>query len=152
MTTTATSAAGKVTKLEAGRVAHEVALAEFDRFADMMDLDLDESLMQDEDRAELAKQKKRIVKEICNGSLVVNELGEVVFTPRHARSKYKEPLTFHEQSGASIMAIDSKSHKARVGAVHAILGDMCGVNANVFASLVGSDYKVCTAIFALLMD
>jgi len=144
--------ASKIAKLDTNRVANDVALAEFDRFAEMMDLDLDESIMQDDDRDELLKQKNRIVKEIVNGSLMINELGEAVYTPRHPRSANKEPITFHEHTGASIMAIDSKSNKARVAAAHAIMGDMCGVHPRVFAGLVGCDYKVCTALFALLMD
>jgi len=143
---------GKIAKLDTNRVARDVALNEFDRFADMMDLDLNESIMQDEDRAELAKQKNRVVKEIMNGSLVINEIGEAVYMPRHERSVYKEPITFHEHTGASIMAIDGKNHKARVAATHAIMGDMCNVNPLVFAGLVGPDYKICTALFALLMD
>jgi len=144
--------AGKIAKLETNRISDEVARQEFERFADAMDLDLDESLMDDEDKAALAKQKNRIVKAICRGSLVINDDGEAVYTPSHIRSPYKEPITFHEHSGASIMAIDGKSSKQRVAATHAILGDMCKVHPRTFAGLVGSDYKVCTALFALLMD
>lgn len=133
-------------------VAQEVALAEFDRFAECMDLDLDTSLMDAEDLTMFTKQKNRIVRAIVRGNLVVNDDGEAVYTPAHSKSRYKDAITFHERTGASAIAMDGKKKNHDVARTYAIMADMCRVDAKVFSGLVGPDIKICEALFALLMD
>lgn len=133
-------------------VVLEVANAEFDRWADEMDIDTDEASFDDEDRTAFRKQKGRIVRAIERGALVVNENGEAVYTPAHPRSKYKEPITFHERTGASLMAMDGKKKGHDIAKTYAVMADMCKVHPSVFAGLVGTDGKTCEALFALLMD
>ena len=133
-------------------VALEMANAEFDRFVDAMDLDLDEQFMDEDDLNSFRRQKNRILKSIQNGSLVINDNGEAVYTPRNKNTKRQEAITFHERTGASLMAMDGKKKNSDVAKTYAIMGDMCKVHPNVFAGMAGMDIKVCEAIFALLMD
>lgn len=133
-------------------IAQDAAEAEFDRFSESMDLDLDISEMDAEDSTAFKKQKKRIIKSIMNGSLIVNDNGEAVFTPSNTRSKHKEPFTFRERTGASLMAMDTKKNNHNVAKTYAVMADMCEVSPKVFSGLAGSDIKICEAIFALLMD
>ena len=134
------------------KVDKEFAEVEFDRFTESMDLDLDTSDMDAEDLTAFNKQKSKIVKAIMFGSLVVNDNGEAVYTPRNERSKHKEALTFHERTGASLMAMDGTKKNHDVTKTYKVLGDMCKVHPNIFAGLVGIDVKICEALFALLMD
>lgn len=134
------------------KVALEVAEKEFNRFVEEMDLDLDTALMDAEDLTAFTKQKNRIIRAIQRGNLVVNENGEAVYTPFNKGSKHKEPLTFHERTGASLMAMDGKKKNHDVAKTYAVLADMCRVHQSVFAGLAGTDVKVCEALFALLMD
>lgn len=134
------------------KVALEVAQAEFDRFVEEMDLDLDKSTMDAEDLTAFNKQKNRIIRAIERGYLVINENGEAVYTPFNSRSKHKDPITFHERTGASLMAMDGKKKNHDVAKTYAVMADMCKVHQSVFAGLVGTDVKVCEALFALLMD
>ena len=133
-------------------VSKDMAESEFDRFTEAMDLDLDTSDMDAEDLTAFNKQKSKVVKAIMLGSLVVNDNGEVVYTPRNAKSKYKEALTFHERTGASLMAMDGTKKNHDVTKTYKVLADMCKVHPSVFAGLVGIDVKICEALFALLMD
>jgi hypothetical protein len=134
-------------------VDREVAEQEFERFAEAMDLDIDESgFDDDEDRSSFNKNKKRIVRAIVKGHLVINEDGEAVYTPYHQKSKYKEPITFHERTGATLMEMDRKKKGHDVAKTYAMLTQMCKVPKGTFANLVGEDVKVCEAIFAFLMD
>ena len=133
-------------------VAVDMAEAEFDRFAESMDLDLDTAGMDAEDLTAFAKQKNRIIRAITKGALVVNDNGEAVYTPHRPSSKHKEAITFHERTGASLMAMDSKKKNHDVAKTYATMGDMCRVHQNIFAVLAGEDIKVCEAIYALLMD
>lgn len=133
-------------------IAKDVALVEFDRFIEEMDIDADTSTMDAEDTTQFNKQKNRIIRAIENGHLVINEDGEAIYTPHHRNSKHKEPITFHERTGASLMAMDSQKQSKMVARTYAVMADMCKVPASTFAGLAGSDIKVCEALFALLMD
>lgn len=141
-----------MTKITENLIAPEVAEQDFDRFVEAMDLDLDPAAMDEEDLTAFNKQRSKILRAIERGHLVVNEKGEAVYTPFNTRSKVRDPLTFHERTGASLMAMDGKKKNQEVAKTYAVLADMCKVHPNVFAGLVGTDVKVCEALFALLMD
>lgn len=134
------------------KIVREMADAEFDRFTDMMDIDVDQSGMDSEDEDEMLKSKNRIVRAIQKGDLVIDDDGQAVYTPSNVNSKYDKPLVFHEQSGAAIIASDKSKKGQNMRATFAIMGEMCKVHPNVFVGLYGSDIKTCMAIFMLLMD
>lgn len=134
------------------KVARDMAEQEFDRFVDSMDLDLDTAGLDVEDLTAFTKQKNRIIRQVERGALVINDNGEAVYTPQNKGSKHTDAITFHERTGASLMAMDGKKKGHDVAKTYAVLADMCKVHANVFAGLVGTDVKVCEALFALLMD
>lgn len=129
------------------KIAAEVAETEFDRWADAMDID-HESLA-GEDLESFNMQKSKIVKAIVRGSLVISDNDEAVYTPQ--RSGEVEPITFHERTGASLMAADRVKRDHNVAKMYAILGDMTNQHPSTFAKLKGVDIKVCEALFALLM-
>lgn len=133
-------------------VDKQTAEAEFERFVDAMDLDLDTSGMDAEDLTAFNKQKNKILQAIQRGHLVINEKGEAEYTPCRPGSIHKEAITFHERTGASLMAMDGKKKNCEVAKTFAVMANMCRVHQSVFAGLVGTDDKVCQALFALLMD
>lgn len=134
------------------KIAPEVALEEFNRFTDAMDIDGDTSRMDDEDRNAFNKQRNRILGAIEAGALIINEDGEAVYTPQNAKSGCKAPIHFHERTGASLMAADKAKKGHDAAKTYAVMADMCQVHPSTFAGLVGSDIKICEALFALLMD
>lgn len=134
------------------RIAPEVAEGEFLRWADEMDVDVDTSTLDAEDLTAFNKMRRRLLGAIEKGALMINEKGEAVYTPQNPGSTYRESLTFHERTGASLMAMDGKKKGHDVAKTYAVMGDMCRVHPSTFANLVGTDVKVCEALFALLMD
>ncbi len=134
------------------KISADFADQEFDRFVDAMDLDLDTNDMDSEDVTAFSRQKRKIIRAVRAGDLVFNDNGEAVYTPVNPRTAHREAITFHERSGASLMAMDGKKKNHDVAKTYAVLGDMCKVHPNVFAGMVGQDVKVCEALFALLMD
>lgn len=130
-------------------VARDVAEAEFDRFLEDMDILVDESTLSEEELNSFRGQRERIIQAITKGHLVINDRGEPVYTPY--RTENVEPLTFHERTGASIMAMDGKKKNEDVKKMYAVMGDLCKVHPNTFAKLRGADIKTCEAIFVLLM-
>lgn len=134
------------------KVDIETAALEFDNFVECMDLDVDTTDMDSEDLTAFNKQKNRILRAVQSGALVFNDKGEAVYTPHNSRSNYHDPITFRERTGASLMAMDGKKKNYDVAKTYAVMADMTGTHPRVFAGLVGTDVKVCEAIFALLMD
>ncbi len=132
--------------------AAEVVEAEFERFAECMDLDLDESKMDADDLGVFKRQKDRILRAMSSGALVINEKGEAVYTPANPASLTHDPLTFHERTGASVMASDGHKKGYEVARTYAVMASMCETHPKTFSGLAGSDIKVCEALFALLMD
>jgi len=138
--------------MKESKVALEVAEAEFERWADEMDLMLDPADMDAEDLTAFKRQKTRILRAVQRGALVINEGGEAEYTPQNKRSKHQDAIVFHERTGAALMAMDGKKKGHDVAKTYAVLADMCKVHPSVFAGLAGSDGKVCEALFAFLMD
>lgn len=130
----------------------ELAEHEFERFVESMDLLINLEKMDAEDRTAFDKAKDRLVREIVRGFLVVNEKGEMIYTPHHPDTKHDKPIHFYERKGSAVMGMDSKKKGHDVAKTYAVMGAMCRVHQSVFADLVGTDGKVCEAIFALLMD
>lgn len=129
-------------------ISYDMALLEFNRFADEMDLDIDESLMNEEDLDAFNKYKRRLLKAICNGSLVINENGEAVYRPVKADCG---ELTFHEKDGASLMSMDGKKKNQSMHQTFAVMAALTKKHPGVFAKMKGVDLNVCMAIFLLLM-
>lgn len=134
------------------QVGEETAEQFFNTWCEEMDVENDENYFDAEDLKAFTKQKRKLTKAIVSGALTFNDEGEAVYTPQNRKSKNHDPITFHERTGASIMAMDGKKagHDARK--MYAIMADMCRVPPNVFAGLVGTDGKLCEAICVLLMD
>jgi len=133
----------------AEKIALEVAEAEFTRFGDLMDLDLDPLDMDEEDKKGFEQQKKRVISSIQNGSLIINENGEPIFTPTVKEGA--NPLTFHEPTGASLMAMDHKKRTEDVGKLYATMADMTGSSTGIFSKMKMRDLKVCMAITTLFL-
>lgn len=133
-------------------VDKEAALQFFANWAEAMDIDVDTSSLDAEDLASFNKQKGRILRAIEQGHLSFNDNDEAVYTPHRPASKHKDPITFHERTGESLMAMDGKKKGHDVAKTYAMMASMCKVPPVTFAGLAGTDIKVCEALFALLMD
>jgi hypothetical protein len=130
-------------------IALEVAEQEFDRFVDSMDLDVNTAHMDADDKKDLDQLRSRIISAIQAGSLVINDNGEPVFTPQ--RTNDAAPITFHEPTGATLMAMDRKKKTEDVGKLYASMGDMTKTSAATFSKMRMSDLKVCTAVTTLFL-
>lgn len=131
------------------KVAKEVAEQEFCRFVEAMDLDVDTSTMDEDDKKGFTQQKDRIVLSVQNGSLLVNDSGEPVFTPQ--RTNDAEAITFYEPTGASLMAMDRKKKTEDIGKLYAAMGEITKTHASTFSKMKMADLKVCMAITTLFL-
>ncbi len=134
---------------KSGKIGSDVAEQEFQRFVDLMNLDIEESFLNDADKAGLATNRHRFIRAVEAGSLTVDESGIPTFTP--VKSDNVEPLTFYEPTGASLMAMDRKKDGADVGKMFTIMADFTKTNDKRFSGLRVSDLNVCMAIAMLYL-
>ena len=126
------------------KIDKETAEREFFRFGDEMELDFNESEMNPEELETFTEIKAKMIKAQMNGSLVFNDVGEPIFTPR--RSGDVKPLHFREPTGASLMAMDQKKQNQQVGKLQMVMGELSKRPPVTFAKLALADFKVCSAI------
>lgn len=131
------------------KIDREFAEQEFDRWVEDMGLDLDPEGMDDEDKAGLKLNKDKMVRALQRGSLVVNENGEMEFTPQVDSNV--GALTFHMMTGASLMAMDRKKSTHDFARLFGVMADMTKSNAAVFANMASPDLQICTAIVTLFL-
>jgi len=131
------------------KITQEFAQVEFDRFIEMMDIDIDPDDMNEEDKASLETQKKKLIKAMVKGSLYINDNGEPVYTTQ--RDKEPKVITFHESDGGALMAMDKRARNADVGKMFASLGEITKTSSATFVKMKQSDLKICMAIGALFL-
>lgn len=127
----------------------ETALVEFNRFVSAMDLSVNETDMDNDDKKDFRLQKDRVVHAIMRGALVVNESGECVFTP--TRVEDAKPITFYEPRGSALYAMDRKSKGADIGKFYAAMADITKTSVKTFSDMRMVDLNVCMAITTLFL-
>lgn len=129
------------------KLTREMALDELNRFLALMDLDrkLAEK-MDDEDAKSLRDCQSTLLLALEDGSLVIEDDGVAVFTPRRGEHK---PLRFGEPSAGILLAADKRREGHNTAKTVAILTEWCGENPVRITSLKPNDFKVCTSLMAL---
>lgn len=133
------------------KVAKDMAEAEFERFAEAMDLEIDPVSLGVDDLEDFNKRKSQVIRQIERGNMVINDNGEAVYTPHRPASKIKDPLTFHERSGETLPAADGLGKNTEGAKLRRMIAQMCKVHPNVITGLSGTDIKVAETMFILLM-
>ena len=129
-------------------VTREVAENEFSRFVDAMDLDIEPETMTEEDRASFEVQRRRVIKAIESGLVVINDNGEPEIFTKTVDASW---ITFYEHTGASLMASAGKKKDDRVKQMYAIMADMTKQTPKTFAQMKRRELKVCEAIAVLFL-
>ena len=93
-------------------------------------------------------EKSKVIKAIQKGSLVINDEGLPIFTPKKGDSG---PITFYEPTGASLMAMDKRKKNEDFSKFYSVLGDITKTDAKTFSKLKMSDLRVCMAIGTLFL-
>lgn len=131
------------------KIDKATAESEFERFAEVMDIDTDTGEMDDESREGFQQQKSRMIRAMQRGNLIINESGEAVFNPAH--SENPNTVTFKMPTGAALVAMDRKKKTEDMGKMYAAMGEICGVPAKTFAMMAMPDLKVCLAVTSLFL-
>lgn len=135
------------------KVSVEVATAEFNRFADCMDLDLDEKMMTDEDKVDFSALKSQFIRAVVSGHITLNDEGEptIHFKLPPSDDEADQKITFFEPDGACFLALDKGKKNADMAKQYLMMGDICKCAHTLFAKLKNRDLKVCKMVLALFL-
>lgn len=129
-------------------VALEVAEADFARFIDAFDLDVDLDVMDAEDRKSFDAGKATFVRAVQRGLLTVDEKGQPTYTPVMGNDG---ALTFHEPDGAALLEMDKAKKNHDVRKSNLVMAAITKQPVQRFARMAQRDLKVCQAIFCFLL-
>lgn len=129
------------------KVALEVAEAEFERMCSSRRIDTSTAEMDEDDAASFLALKKRVLRAMQRGELVVSEAGDPIYTPSLPGAK---PITFYKPTGATFMAMDGK-HDGPMARTVAALQEMTRSARGEFSKLEGADFQFCTQLATLFL-
>lgn len=127
-------------------IGNDVAEAEYARFIDANEIEVDLDSLKEEDRKSYLDQKSKIIRAMCRGRLVITEEGLPKYTPQDGG-----PLTFKEPTGAAFMALDLHREGQSVHKQYAVMAAMTETDSKRFAKMPNRDLKVCLAITAIFL-
>ncbi len=129
------------------KVDRETAKNDADRFAEAMDLDIDDEALEELDQvesADLKSAKMKLVRAIRKGNVTIDDDGCAVV---HTGEK---DLKFYKPKGSHWTEIDKRKEHHRMAQVNASMGAICKVNAVAFTKMDDSYRKICVNIWTLL--
>lgn len=131
-------------------VDEQTAQEEFERFAEMMDLDLSTDDMSDDDMKSLERQKKTVIEAIKSGHVTVDEEGQPTVHLKCPTDKLKT-VTLYEPTGSTLLARDTKKANQEVSKMFSMIQDMARLQPGALSPLKNRDMRVIQAFGALFL-
>lgn len=133
------------------KVSVDAATADFERFAECMDLDLDTKDMGREEKVDFEALKGQFVSALCTGKITVNEAGEPTVHFALPPNPDDTSVTFHEPTGSAFLALDKGQKNADISKQFMMMGEICGCQHALFSKLKNRDLKICRMVLALFL-
>lgn len=121
------------------------AEAEFDKWAEDWDLDLETDMDDPDSKSLLDDHKRRIVKGLIQGKLSIKDEEITLKTRADGSVMFKVP------TGAAYMELDRAKDSHTMKKMHNFMAAMTGKTPSFFAAMDGRDIKICQAVVSLFM-
>jgi hypothetical protein len=133
------------------KVSVEVATSEFEKFAECMDLDLDERDMTGEEKVDFGQLKSQFIRGVQTGHITMNEAGEPTVVFKLPPEGQPTSITFYEPDGAAFLALDKGKKNADISKRYMMMAEICKCQPSLFGKLKNRDLKICQMIIALFL-
>lgn len=127
-------------------VTSEIAEAEFERFVDLMALDVDDSGLPPDEADAISKMKRVFVRAVMAGSLVVDESGQPIFTTGEGTN-----IVFHEPTGIAFLEMTQGKSGGEMARMNRFMAAITKMLPKTFANMPNRDLKIAQAITGLFM-
>lgn len=128
------------------KVVEEVAAQEFVRMCEANRIEHDESKLDAAELEEWKDMRAPIVRDICQGRLVVNDEGRPVYTPPGGKA-----VTFNPATGATLMALETHGKGKDLSNMVAAMAELTGANKGDFSRMPARDFQACARITRLFL-
>lgn len=130
----------------------EAAEREFDRFVEDWDIDgeVDDTWTQ-EDREAFEEQKRRLVRRIGKGWIVIGDDSSVTIKLRHSDDIDLSEVVLRVPKGNAYVKLDIFKERENVKRMTSMLGSMSGQNPVMFAKMDARDLKPALAVATLFI-
>lgn len=127
----------------------EFAESEFNRMAQVRDLEIDTEDMLAEDLHEFKKLKKKIVRAISENVITIDDDGQITVNMR--KSPHVSSVTFKTRDGSMMLGSDKFKASQATHKTYGLMAQMTGTAVSTFSKMVDPDLGLCEAVFLLLM-
>lgn len=125
------------------KLTQEVAEQEFERMAEIWDIDTDESGFDEDDLESFIKAKKPLIKSLMDGSLVVDEDGNATFTLRWSKKLMEngtETITL-DPSRPDVLVMDKFKERETMHKMRAYIASMASKPLRIIGQIDPRDEK-----------
>lgn len=135
------------------KISKELAEEEFVKWCELNDLDCDEALMNDEDKAAFEPLKARIVKAIQKGSAVIDgDTLEYTLSDKYEGGMAGMKITVNPPTARMFAGMDGYKETQQIKKIQGAMSALCGVDVGVFAKMKVPDWKFFNAVCILFMS
>lgn len=132
-------------------VDEETAIIEFDRFIEIWEIDGDTAAMDEESREGFEDHKRKLVRGIMRGAILIDGEGLVTIRLKHTTQLELESITLKIPTGEALLRWDKYKDRQNVHKLNALLGAMCGQPPVIFAKMDARDLKPAMAVATLFL-
>lgn len=142
----------KKNKVEDGKnkVAYEVALEEFERFAESWRLDIEVDTMTGEDAEDFEQMRRKVTLQISSGNALVNAEGDIEYTLFKPVGSLTA-ITMKRPGGAAYKATDMAKEGRNMTKTNLLMASAIGQMPAILVQMDGIDYKYITAVYGLFL-
>lgn len=136
-------------QVRSSKISRDVAIADFDRWADEWDIDTEKEHMDAEDRAGFENARAKFIRAICKGRLSVSEDAQIVV--QHLEYTDSADLEYKVPTGAAFITLDHHKETQHMTKLHSYMASMTGKALKEFSKMDSRDIKVGYAVAQLFM-
>lgn len=138
--------------MEENKITLEMAEEEFKNWCEAVDLDCDESVMNEEDLKSFLPHKKRIMKGIQKGNAVIDgETIEYTLSNKSVEGLAGKKIVIPRPSAKLFAGMDGFKDNQGVKKIQGAMSALCGLDIGVFAKMEIPDWKFFNSVCVLFM-
>lgn len=138
--------------MEDNKITFEMAEEEFNNWCEAVDLDCDETMMNDEDLKSFQPHKKRILKAVQKGTAVFDgEKIEYTLSPKSVEGLAGKKIVIPRPSAKLFSGMDGFKENQEIKKMQGAMSALCGLDIGVFTKMEIPDWKFFNSICVLFM-
>jgi hypothetical protein len=134
-----------------GAEALEFAEREFNAWCDANEIDHSEEDLDEEDRKDFERIKKRFCREISEKRLVIDGTALIYEVSKFSVSAAGDKITIHRPGGKDLMSMDGHKETQQIQKMQALIASICGKEKSFVARLDMHDYRFLQGVAVLFL-